>query len=218
MSDAATPAVPEEPPADGAGRFGAAWPMLVSFARLLQDQGELRGLIGPRELPRLWSRHLLNSTAVNQYIPDAATVVDVGTGAGFPGVVTAITRPDATVHLVEPMQRRVRWLEDVAAELGLTNMKVHRARAEELHGELVGDVVTSRAVAALDKLLRWTFPLVRPGGVLVALKGRRAQEEVEAARGTLRRLSAGSVVCHEVEVGGREPEATVVVVRRLATS
>lgn len=172
--------------------FGLTWAPMEHFAQMLVAEGELRGLIGPREVPRLWSRHLLNSAAISRFVPDEAEVADIGSGAGFPGVVLAIMRPDTTVHLVEPMERRVAWLTDVAEEVGLDNVMIHHARAEELHGRQTFDVVTARAVAALDRLTRWAMPLVRPGGELVALKGRRAGEELGEARNVLRKLGASS--------------------------
>lgn len=204
----------ENPPPTAADAFGTSWPQLESFAEMLVAEGEIRGLIGPRELPRLWSRHILNSTAVAPFVPAGASVIDVGSGAGFPGIVLAILRPDAQVHLVEPMQRRVEWLDDVVTALVLDNVRIHRARAEELHGELEADVVTARAVAALDKLVRWCMPLVRENGVLVALKGRRVGEEISEARTTLRKLGVGVPEVHQVAVLGEESPVTVLEARR----
>ncbi|MPV37934.1 16S rRNA (guanine(527)-N(7))-methyltransferase RsmG [Georgenia subflava] len=201
----------ERPTAEVQELFGLSWSAMEHFAQMLVEEGELRGLIGPRELPRLWSRHLVNSAAVSPFVPDEAAVADVGSGAGFPGMVLAIMRPDVTVHLIEPMERRVVWLDDVARELELDNVEVVHARAEELHKKVRFDVVTARAVAAMDKLARWTLPLVRPGGRLVALKGRRAEEELEAAKYVLRKLGAGDVSVEEVRPV-REGESTVVVV------
>lgn len=175
-----------------------AWRHLQSFADVLTEEGELRGVIGPREVPRLWSRHLVNSLAVNRYVPRGAAVADVGSGAGFPGIVLAITRPDTQVCCVEAMERRRAWLDDVVARLGLTNVEVVGARAEDLHGTRAFDVVTARAVAPLDRLARWTLPLLRPGGVLLALKGERAADEVRRAVPTLRKLGATRWTVHEV--------------------
>lgn len=190
-----------EPTLDDLARlFGDGWSGVRRFHELLGAQGELRGLIGPRELPRLWSRHLVNSAAVVPYLPVAGAAVDVGTGAGLPGVVVALMRPHLSVHLVEPMQRRVAWLEEVRAELGLTNVTIHACRAEELHGRLTAQAVTARAVAELSRLARWSLPLLAPGGRLVVLKGRRAREEVLAAERTLRRLGAADVRLHEVDL------------------
>lgn len=159
--------------------FGAAWDALSAFHAMLASEGVLRGLVGPREVSRLWERHLLNSAAVVPFLPQEGTIVDVGSGAGLPGVVVAAMRPDQSVVLLEPMERRVDWLREVASRLELGNVEVVRGRAPEIG--LKADVVTARAVAGLEKLYRWTVPLLRPGGTLVALKGSRAAEEVEAS-------------------------------------
>lgn len=201
----------EEPPAGVRELFGLAWAPIEHFAQMLAEEGELRGLIGPRELPRLWSRHIVNSAAVEPFVGSAASVADVGTGAGFPGVVLAVMRPDLDIHLVEPMERRVRWLTDVLEELDLDNVTVQHARAEELHGRATFDVVTARAVAAMGKLARWTSPLIRPSGRLVALKGQRATEELEAAKYVLRKARMDDVAVHEVRPV-EAAEATTVVV------
>lgn len=166
------------------------------FADLLAGPGVERGLLGPREVPRLWERHLLNCAVLGEVVPPDATVGDIGSGAGLPGVVLAIARPDVHVTLVEPLLRRATFLTEVVAELGLGRCEVVRSRAEELHG--AGrryDVVTSRAVAPLPKLLAWSMPLVAPGGSMIAMKGARASEEVAGATRTLRRLG-----CAEPEV------------------
>ena len=189
---------PEDPSALAVrGAVGdASWEQLQRFSRLLIERGEPRGVIGPREVPRLWSRHIVNSMAVNSFIPRGARVADVGSGAGFPGIVVAVTRPDLHVVCIEAMERRCAWLDDVVSELDLRNVDVVAARAEDVRDEF--DVVTARAVAGLDTLARWTLPLVRRGGVLLALKGERAAEEVQGAGRVLRRLGAGSWEVHEV--------------------
>lgn len=176
--------------------FGAAWPTVSRFAALLREQGELRGLLGPREQSRLWERHLLNSAAVVQHLPRTGAIADVGSGAGLPGIVVAAMLPEAELVLIDPMERRTQWLEEVVAELGLSNARVVRARAEELDGALEADAVTARAVAAMDKLARWCLPLLRDGGTLVALKGRSAGDELEKAKYVLRKLGgdAGEVL------------------------
>lgn len=179
--------------------FGSAWPMVAQFADLLRTQGEVRGLIGPRELPRLWTRHILNSSSLAPFLPGTGAVADVGSGAGLPGIVLATMRPDLAFHLIEPMQRRVTWLRETCEALGLENVIVRQARAEELRGALVADVVTARAVAPLDRLARWALPLVRPGGRLVVLKGRRAAEEVSGAAAVLRKLRATDPTIHVVD-------------------
>lgn len=193
----------------GAGFDGAAM-----FARMLAAEGELRGLIGPRELPRLWRRHVVNSAAVVPFLPAEGALVDVGSGAGLPGVVVALVRPDLEVHLVEPMQRRVAWLTEVVDRLELTNVTIHGARAEELHGTLVAEAVTARAVAALDKLARWTLPMVRMGGALLAMKGARAAEEVAKARTVMRTFGVTDVQVHDVDLYDDGDVTRVVEVRR----
>ena len=134
------------------------------YAELLATEGVVRGLIGPREAPRLWERHLLNSAVLAEAIPDGVTVCDIGTGAGLPGLVLAIARPDLTITLVEPLLRRTTFLVEVVDELGLASVEVVRGRAEALHGARTFDVVTSRAVAPLERLLGWSMPLVSPTG------------------------------------------------------
>jgi 16S rRNA (guanine527-N7)-methyltransferase len=161
--------------------FGTAWTQLAGFHELLTAHGVARGLIGPREPERLWDRHLLNSAAVVPQLDGVGSVVDLGSGAGLPGVVVAALRPDLAVTLLEPMERRCEWLGRVVSELGLTNARVLRGRAEDVRGEVLVDAVVTRAVGSMDKLYRWSGPLIRTGGVLVALKGERAAEEVEAA-------------------------------------
>jgi len=180
-----------EPPAGAEVLFGDQWDRAQRYAELLSTWGVDRGMIGPREVPRLWERHLLNCAVVVPRLPRSATVADVGTGAGLPGLVWAIARPDIAMTLVEPLLRRVSFLEEVVADLGLTNVEIARSRAEDHPGRY--DVVTARAVAALDKLTTWCWPLVAPGGVLLAMKGRSAPEEVEAARPLLDRLGVTDV-------------------------
>jgi 16S rRNA (guanine527-N7)-methyltransferase len=148
------------------------------------------GLIGPREAERIWSRHLLNCAAVAELIPPAARVVDVGSGAGLPGIALAVARPELHVLLVEPLLRRAEWLSATVGELGLAGVEVRRARAEEVVGTVEADVVTARAVAALPRLARWCLPLVRPGGALLAVKGASAGAELAAAAPVLRELGA----------------------------
>ncbi|WP_277050160.1 16S rRNA (guanine(527)-N(7))-methyltransferase RsmG [Ruania albidiflava] len=194
--------------------LGLAWGGAAHFAELLAQEGELRGLIGPRELPKLWSRHVLNSAAVAQFLPEEGSLADVGSGAGLPGVVLALMRPELDVHLVEPMQRRVDWLLEVVDELDLDNVSVHQVRAEELHGRLTVTAVTARAVAALDKLSRMCLPLVDAGGCLLAQKGQRAAEEVEKASKVLRKLGVVDVTIHEVDMLGDGDVTRVVEARK----
>ena len=203
---AALPAAPE----GAAAVFGERMPLAVRFAEILADTGVSHGLIGPREVPRLWERHLLNCAVIEDSFPHESRVVDVGSGAGLPGVALAIVRPDLGVHLVEPMLRRTDWLAGVVAELALDNVTVHRGRAEELVGAVSAPFVTARAVARLDKLARWCVPLLEPGGTLVAMKGRSAAQELVQDRRALDRL--GLVDARVNEHGGAalvEPVLTV---------
>lgn len=199
------------PPPDGAHRFfGERLPRAQSFAEILADTGVSHGLIGPREVPILWERHILNCAVIEDAFPRGARVIDVGSGAGLPGIAIAIVRPDLEVALVEPMLRRTDWLESTVRQLDLDNVRVHRGRAEEFHGHLSAPFVTARAVARLDKLARWCFPLVDPGGRLVAMKGRSATEELAATRAALDRL--GMTDARVSEHGGKllpEPTLTV---------
>ena len=150
-----------------------------AFTANLAKYGEELGLIGPLELPRLWTRHVLNSALVAPLLH--GRVGDVGSGAGLPGLVLAIVRPDVEFVLIEPMERRVAWLNDQVAELGLTNVSVLRERAEDVRKDILLDQVTARAVSALKKLIPLTAPLVKPGGELVLMKGAGALAEIEAA-------------------------------------
>ncbi len=185
-------------------------PLAVRFAEILADTGVSHGLIGPREVPRLWDRHVLNCAVVADAFPVGARLVDVGSGAGLPGVALAIVRPDLEVHLVEPMLRRTQWLTGVVQELGLDTVTVHRGRAEELAGTLSAPFVTARAVARLDKLARWCVPLLEPRGTLVAMKGRSAAEELAEDRRALERLGLVDAVVSEHGVDRlEEPVLTV---------
>ena len=181
----------EVPTAEMRDMFGMAWSGLEHYAQMLAEEGQLRGLIGPRELPRLYSRHLVNSAAVVPFLPRHGSVADLGSGAGLPGVVVALSRPDLEVTLIEPMERRCAWLELVAEELDLDNVRVWRGRAEEMRERF--DVVTARAVANLSKLTRMASPLIAPGGVLLALKGEQAQREMPST--SLRRPSCCRRCC-----------------------
>lgn len=180
------------------------------FAGWLADAGVVRGLIGPREAPRLWERHLLNCAVLEEAVPQGATVCDVGSGAGLPGLVLAIARPDLRVDLVEPLLRRTTFLEEVVADLGLTGVRVVRTRAEVLHGERRYDVVTSRAVAPLARLLGWCMPLVAPEGAMVAMKGSSAGEEIEGAAPVLRRLGCAAPELLDLGVGVVDPPTSAV--------
>lgn len=188
-------------------------PLAEAYAGLLADAGVVRGLIGPREVPRLWDRHLLNCAVLADLLPLSATVADLGSGAGLPGVVLAIARPDLRVTLVEPLLRRTTFLSEVVDELGLDRVEVVRGRAEELHGRRRFDVVTSRAVAALPKLLDWSMPLVSPEGSLIAMKGASVHDEVRDAAATLERWGCAPPV---VEVLGEGVLTSTTIALRVA--
>jgi 16S rRNA (guanine527-N7)-methyltransferase len=190
---------------------------MATYAQLLASAGVERGLIGPREVPRIWDRHLLNCAVVVPLVPSGADVIDVGSGAGLPGIVWAIAREDLRVTCLEPLQRRAAFLDEVVSALGLGGrVQVVRARAEDIvRGRgpvtsLRARVVTARAVAPLERLAGWTVPLVQPGGELLALKGRSAAEEVQASATVLERLGIVSVDVVECGVGVVDPPTTVV--------
>jgi 16S rRNA (guanine527-N7)-methyltransferase len=184
--------------------------LAVRYTELLSTEGVVRGLIGPREAPRLWDRHVLNSAVLADVIPEGSTVCDIGTGAGLPGLVVAIARPDVQMTLVEPLLRRTTFLDEVVSELRLDHVTVVRGRAEELHGSATFDVVTSRAVAPLERLLGWSMPLVAPAGALVAMKGQSIRDEIEAATAVLHTWRCGVPEVLEVGRGVVEPPTTVV--------
>lgn len=179
----------EEPTAEVKDFFGSSFPAVEYFGKMLQDEGEIRGVIGPRELPRLWSRHLLNCAAVEQFITDrkGITVADVGSGAGLPGIVLACMRPDVQFYLIEPMERRIQWLQDVVSEMDLDNVELLHIRSQELPRKVKFDFVTSRAVANLTKLVNISAKLVAGGGKMLALKGEKAAQEVEDAKYALKK-------------------------------
>lgn len=192
--------------------FGESFPIVSHYVQILGTKGIEWGLIGPREADRLWERHVLNSVALCNLIPEGADVVDVGSGAGLPGLPLAIARPDLHVTLLEPLLRRYTFLNETVAELGLgTRVTVLRGRAEE--SKTTYDVVTARAVAPLDKLLNWCAPLIAPGGQLLALKGSSAADEIEAAAQRLvkQHLTAEMLVVRATP--GSEP-TNVIRVRR----
>lgn len=186
-------------------------PLAERYAELLATDGVVRGLIGPREAPRLWDRHLVNCALLAELVPAGSTVCDIGSGAGLPGLVLAIARPDVRMTLVEPLLRRTTFLDEVVAELALDLVEVVRGRAEALRGERRFDVVTSRAVAPLGRLLDWSMPLVAPTGALVAMKGSSVADEVEAARAELTRWRCAAPEIHVLGEG--LTESTTVALR-----
>lgn len=198
----------EAEPAAAAAIFGDRIDAAREFTAALASEGERRGLIGPLEVPRLWTRHVLNSAVIGGLF--SGRVGDVGSGAGLPGVVLAIARPDVQWVLIEPMERRVAWLTEQTSALGLDNVEVVRSRAEDWSEGPVLDAVTARAVSALRKLVPLTAPLVRDGGELVLIKGAGAPAEIAAAQ---KQLRAYGVTDARVELVGAAllPEPTRVV-------
>lgn len=166
--------------------LGLAFPQLSQYAQILGQEAVLQGLLGPREIDRIWDRHILNCAALNELIPQAKSIIDIGSGAGLPGIVLAIMNPSTHVILVEPMQRRTDFLKDVKKQLNLENVEIIRGRAE--NQKIQAQVVTSRAVAPLNKLLAWSLPLVEKGGKVLAIKGEKAQSELEEAQKELNLL------------------------------
>ncbi len=204
------------PPPEAAEVFGDRLPLACAYADWVAGAGVERGLVGPREVPRLWDRHLLNCAFIEPLIPAGALVCDVGSGAGLPGLVLALLRPDLSVVLAEPLLRRSTFLDEVVADLGLSRVQVVRERAEALpRGGY--DVVTARAVAPLERLIGWTLPLLRSGGQLLALKGRTADDELTAARPAIARWPGA--VADVVLAGAETAQTPTTVVRvRLAAA
>lgn len=197
--DTASP-VPSAP-AEAVSFFGDRLPAAEAFVAVLADTGVSHGLIGPREVPRLWERHVLNCAVIEDAFPIEARVIDVGSGAGLPGLALAIARPDLELHLIEPMQRRTDWLSTAVEQIGLANVTVHRGRAEEFHGTLRAPYVTARAVAPLDRLARWCFPLLEKDGSLIAMKGSSVADELATHERALRKLGMTSSAITEHGVG-----------------
>lgn len=206
--------LPEAEPKEAAVVFGEHIAQARQFFDLLVRDGDLLGLVGPRELPKLWSRHILNSAVVGELVTDGQLVADVGSGAGFPGIPMAILKPEVRFVLIEPMERRASWLSDVVVpELGLKNVKVLRGRAEEAPLKNY-DVVTARAVSALPKLLLMIAPLAVSGGQILALKGSKAQDEIDDSKPLAKKLKIDSF---EIVTVGQNllPDPTTVVRVRL---
>ncbi len=198
------------PPPEAAEVFGGALEKARQYAELLATEGVTRGLIGPRETARLWDRHLLNCAVVAELLPDRGELVDIGSGAGLPGLVLAMLRPGLRVVLLEPLLRRSVFLDECLTRLDLPNATVVRGRAEDMAGAIKADVATARAVAPLDRLVGWAAGLLRPGGEILAIKGQAAEDELAAARPVLSRLGVRSA--EVLRVGhGRVISATTVV-------
>lgn len=200
--------------------FGSRLDGARRYAAILAEAGVERGLIGPREVDRLWERHLLNSAAIGELLDEGVRIADIGSGAGLPGIPLALARPDLQVTLIEPLLRRSEFLREVVAELGL-DVKVVRGRAEESAvREQAGDMdaVVSRAVASLDKLTKWSLPMLRPDGQMLAIKGERAEDEVREHRRVMERLGAVDVKVMKCGAEFVDPPVTVVAARRRSPS
>lgn len=208
MSDEHEQGAPES--AAAAEMFGDQLPLVRKYAALLTSAGVERGVVGPEEADRIWARHLLNCGAVARLIPARCSIVDLGSGAGLPGIVLAILLPGSTVTLLEPLARRVDFLRECVEALELANVQVLRGRAEEFAGRLSADVVVSRAVAPLDKLAGLSAGLVRPGGRVLAVKGASAEAEMAKARPVLSRL--GVTDARVTRAGSAESVAAATVV------
>ena len=201
----------EQEPAAASEIFGADIDLARSYTNRLAQDSETFGLLGPRELPRIWSRHVINSALLSELVPDETLVADVGSGAGLPGIPMAIAQPKAHFTLIEPMERRANWLSAVVEDLGIKNVDVIRARAEEV-SRTDFDIVTARAVAALDKLLKLLTPLTRGSNLktVLALKGSRAPEEISEAKPRLQSLGFGEPEILTIGLGKAPETATVV--------
>lgn len=194
--------------------FGDRLPLAERYVEHLATSGIERGLIGPREVPRLWGRHVLNCAIMAELMPVGATVADVGSGAGLPGLTLAIARPDLRINLIEPLERRTIWLNEVIEDLELSNVEVLRARSEQLFDEVSVDIVTARAVSALKNLIGMCMPLANSTGELLALKGRSASEEIAAAEKMLKKYKCAEPEILTVGADVLEEPSTVVRVRR----
>lgn len=191
--------------------FDDQFELAERFVEHLATSGIERGLLGPREIPRLWSRHVLNCAVIGELIAAGSHVADVGSGAGLPGVALAIARPDLNLTLVEPLERRVQWLNEIRTDLGLNNVHVLRGRAEQVVDRVNADVVTARAVSALIKLAPLTIPLVHGKGEVLAIKGRTVAEELDKANAKIRKL--GGIGTSVVMAGTKVLEDPTIVVR-----
>ena len=181
---------PELEPAQAAAIFGAQLEQARGYFQALVRDGDLLGLLGPREMPKLWTRHILNSAVVAELVSPGQTIADVGSGAGLPGIPMALAQPEAHFTLIEPMERRSDWLKEQVEKLGLKNVSVLRARAEEV-GEAF-DIVTARAVKALPQLLQMCVPMTKHGGEIIALKGEKAQLEIDDSKRLMKKLDIQS--------------------------
>ena len=219
MTEPAAP-LPDPLRAVATAMFGLTLPLAERYAELLATDGVLRGLMGPREAPRMWDRHLLNCAALAPLLSNGALVLDVGSGAGLPGIVLGIARPDLDLVLIEPLSRRVTFLTEVVSELGLDKrVRVVRGRAEEIAARPTmfhvkpADIVTARAVAPLDRLTGWCLPLCAIEGRMLVMKGSSAAAEVVEHAPAIRRLGGGMPVVHRCSPSGLDPTYVVEIVR-----
>ncbi|MGC3881552.1 16S rRNA (guanine(527)-N(7))-methyltransferase RsmG [Corynebacterium propinquum] len=190
--------------------FGDRQYLAVAYHESLATDATTRGFIGPREKPRLWDRHIYNCAVIGEAIPEGARVIDIGSGAGLPGIPLAIARPDLQVTLLEPLLKRSNYLAEITEKLGLDNVTVIRDRAENLGKDAKFDVVTSRAVAPLAKLARWSLPLCKPGGMMLAMKGASASEEIERDKSAIKRAQGERA---EIITVGAELEESTTLIR-----
>jgi 16S rRNA (guanine527-N7)-methyltransferase len=190
--------------------YGEHLPKARTYVEHLATSGIERGLIGPREVPRLWDRHVLNCAALAPSLPEGSTVADVGSGAGLPGLALAIARPDVDFVLIEPLERRCIWLQEVIDDLELANVTVLRGRSEQFFEQINADIVTARAVSALANLVNLTLPLLHGQGSLLALKGRSAQEEIDKAQKNIKKLKGKNARVYTVGDGILAEPTTVV--------
>lgn len=204
---------PEPVPAAAEAIFGPRLGLARAYHRSLAEVASARGFIGPKEVARLWSRHILNCAVVSEQLGEGLRVADIGSGAGLPGIPLAIARPDLKVTLIEPLLKRSTYLSEVKEELGLDNLTVVRGRAEEQKASLF-DVVTSRAVAPLGKLAGWSLPLVKVGGVMLAMKGASVGEELERDARDISRAGGGDVEILTVGEGVLEQPTTLIRIPR----
>jgi 16S rRNA (guanine527-N7)-methyltransferase len=209
LAGSAVTAVPPPPP-EAREIFGSVLPLAEQYAQLLVGPGVERGLLGPAEAARVWDRHLLNCAVVAELVPVPCSLVDLGSGAGLPGIVMAMLLPDAEVTLLEPMARRASFLEECVDALGLANAVVRRGRAEDMAGQIAADVVIARAVAPMDRLASMAAGLARPGGMVLAIKGAGAADEVMRAQSVLRQLGVQDLELVLAGDGKVDPAATVV--------
>ncbi len=202
------------PPRLAAEIFGERLPLAVQYADLLVTTGISHGLLGPREAPKVWERHIVNCAMAESLLPHRTRLIDIGSGAGLPGLALAIARPDLRITLVEPLARRTDWLVNAVETLGLSHVSVQRARAEDLAGLIQANVVTARAVAKIEQLVLWTWPLMPQGGRLLALKGQSASDELAAAQPRIARLGVKSSTVHSLGADVLDPPVRVVEIVR----